>query len=129
MAGQFFERQKISARLNLVAIQALRQQHAEQPGIVQLAQQRLGDAPGPLDGIGGRSQRRRHFAGAGQRIDLGRMVHATPVGLLGSHYANAGTGPQHQPIPPKRSWGIGDRNTLTLIAVIVLAAREEIHGR
>ena len=50
--GELFDRRHVDRRLRLVATSRARQQHAEQPGVMEPPQQRLGDAPRALDLVG-----------------------------------------------------------------------------
>ena len=76
--ADFLDRAQIDPGLHLVAIDRARQQHAAYARGVQLRQQRLGDALGALDLIGGSLDRRAKFARPRCMIVCGRVdvVHA-----------------------------------------------------
>jgi hypothetical protein len=48
VAADFLDRVQIGPGIGLIAADGARQQHAQQAGVVQLCQQRLGDVLGPF---------------------------------------------------------------------------------
>ena len=76
--GELFDRRHVDRRLRLVAARRARQQHAEQPRVMEPPQQRLGDAPRALDLVGRGGDLRPELAGAGDRVRTGLDVHAPP---------------------------------------------------
>jgi hypothetical protein len=81
--GKLFDRRHVDRRLRLVAARRARQQHAQQPRVMEPAQQRLGDAPRALDLVGCGGDLRPELACAGDRVGTGLHVHAPPrVGRL-----------------------------------------------
>jgi len=61
--GEFLDRRHVDRRLRLVATRRARQQHAEQPRVMEPPQQRLGDAPRALDLVGCGGNLRAELAG------------------------------------------------------------------
>ena len=76
--GELFDRRHVERRLRLVAPRRARQQHAEQPRVMEPPQQRLGDAPRALDLVGRGGNLRPELAGAGDRVRTRLHVHAPP---------------------------------------------------
>jgi hypothetical protein len=76
--GELFDRRQVDRGLGLVAIGRARQQHAEQPEIMQPPQQCFGDASRALDLVGRGRDLRPELAGAGDRIRTGLDIHASP---------------------------------------------------
>jgi hypothetical protein len=68
MTGDLLDRRHIDPRLDLLAAQRARQQQAEQPGLVQRADQRFGKILPGLDLVGDSRNCRPERAGAGDRI-------------------------------------------------------------
>ena len=78
MPGELFDRRHVERRRRLAAISGTRQQHAEQPRVMEPPQQRLGDAPRALDLVGCGCDLRSELAGAGDRVLTAMDVHAPP---------------------------------------------------
>src|SRR6202035_4810344 len=72
------DRRRVDGGRVLVATRRARQQHAEQPRVMEPPQQRLGDAPRALDLVGRGANLRRELAGAADRVRTGLDVHAPP---------------------------------------------------
>ena len=70
-AGDLLDRAQVGPGLDLVAADRARQQHAEQPRLVQLAQKRFGDVLRALDLIGRRREGGTQGARACDRIGFG----------------------------------------------------------
>jgi hypothetical protein len=89
IARRRLDRAHIGHRVDFVAADRKRQQHAEQPRIVQPGQQRLRNAPRPLDRVRRLEDRRPQRAHATRRIDQRRaayhIVHAAPATDLGCY--------------------------------------------
>jgi len=76
--SEFLDRRHVDRRLRLVATGRARQQHAEQPRVMEPPQQRLGDAPRALDLVGCGGNLHPELARAGDRVRTGLDVHAPP---------------------------------------------------
>jgi hypothetical protein len=79
VAGDLLNGQRICAGLDLVAASRARQQHARQACVVQLGQQRRGDAPRALDRVGGRGDGHAEDAGLRERVWTVPGIHAPPL--------------------------------------------------
>jgi len=76
--SEFLDRRHVDRRLRLVATGRARQQHAEQPRVMEPPQHRLGDAPRALDLVGCGGNLGPELARAGDRVRTGLDVHAPP---------------------------------------------------
>jgi hypothetical protein len=76
--GEFFDRRHVDRRLGLVATRRARQQHAEQPQVMEPPQQRLRDTPRALDLVGCGGDLCPEPAGACDRVGTGLDIHAPP---------------------------------------------------
>ncbi len=74
-ARQFPDRFDIVRGLDLVATDRARIEHAEEPGVVQLVEQRLGNAAQALGLVCGGDDRRRQIAGPQYRVGSAHIVH------------------------------------------------------
>jgi hypothetical protein len=83
---QFADRLDIDRGFDLVAANRTRIKHAEEPGFVQFAEQRFGDAPGPFDLVGARGNGRRELAGPHHRLGSAQSIHrGTPPVVAQEH--------------------------------------------
>jgi hypothetical protein len=69
MPRDFPDRLDIGRRRDLVAADRAWIEHAEEPGLVQLTEHRLGNAPAALDRIGGSGDRRGEVARPRDGVD------------------------------------------------------------
>ena len=93
MLRDLFDRAQIGGRLDGVAAGRARQQHAEQPCLVQPRQQRFDDALGSFDVVGGGRQLGGECLRTGHRIGAGGLVHPGEVAPEAGRLATFGVKP------------------------------------